>query len=305
MHKILIVDDEEDILENIETRLKMSGYGTLTATNGADAINLALNESPDLILLDLTLPKVSGMEVCKQLKARLSTFVPIIMVSGKSELEDKIAGLDQGADDYLTKPFHMDELLARVRAILRNKQILDDMKKTTVTDSLTGIYNRRYFLVRLEEECGRAQRRGRAFSCMMLALNGYRDAGERCGQDFMEEILKQTVSRLRPLLQESDVFIRFGEEKFVVIMPETGAEGAQDLAKRAREAVRAEPFGDAAQTIALGCRVGTCSFPSDRIENMNQMTEYIEFFLLGHSSHDPGPEEAGAEPAENLEPETP
>lgn len=118
--KILIVEDEKDILKMVEYNLKKDGYRTVSARDGEDAIEMAHSEHPDLILLDLMLPGIDGLEVCKQLKRESKTAgIPIIMVTAKTQESDKVVGLELGADDYVTKPFSVRELLARVKAVLR------------------------------------------------------------------------------------------------------------------------------------------------------------------------------------------
>jgi phosphate regulon transcriptional regulator PhoB len=118
--KILVVEDEKDIVKMLEYNLKKEGYGTLSARNGDTAIEVAKKEHPDLILLDLMLPGIDGLEVCKALKAeRKTATIPIIMLTAKSQESDKVVGLELGADDYITKPFSPRELMARIKAVLR------------------------------------------------------------------------------------------------------------------------------------------------------------------------------------------
>ena len=118
--KILVVEDEPNQVELIEFNLNSEGYEVVVARDGEEALNLAEEESPDLILLDWMLPKVSGIEVCRQLRrSKISREIPIVMLTARSEESDKIRGLDIGADDYITKPYSIKELLARVRAAMR------------------------------------------------------------------------------------------------------------------------------------------------------------------------------------------
>ncbi|MBM4441619.1 MAG: response regulator transcription factor [Candidatus Rokubacteria bacterium] len=118
MAVILIVDDEPEILRGLEDNLKFEGYVTVTATTGAEALAAATREAPDLILLDVMMPVMSGWDVCRQLR-RQGIEVPIIMLTARGEEADRVQGLELGADDYVTKPFSLRELLARVRAVLR------------------------------------------------------------------------------------------------------------------------------------------------------------------------------------------
>ena len=118
--KILIVEDEPNQVELIEFNLNSEGYEVVVARDGEEALNLAEEENPDLILLDWMLPKVSGIEVCRQLRrSKMTREIPIVMLTARSEESDKIRGLDIGADDYITKPYSIKELLARVRAAMR------------------------------------------------------------------------------------------------------------------------------------------------------------------------------------------
>ena len=117
---VLIIEDEAQITRLIELELKYEGYEVLTATDGVEGLKSIRNNNPDLVLLDCMLPNLSGEEVCKQVRGEDDN-VPIIMITAKDSIEDKVNGLDRGADDYLVKPFATEELLARIRAVLRRK----------------------------------------------------------------------------------------------------------------------------------------------------------------------------------------
>src|SRR5262245_19235084 len=122
MPKILIVDDEPNIRESLEAGLKAKGFETIIATNGDDAVSTAMRGNPYVILLDVMLPGLDGMSVCKRLKTLMSDFVPIIMVTALGTVHDKEEGSVHGADDYLVKPFKIEELLTRIGAMLRIKE---------------------------------------------------------------------------------------------------------------------------------------------------------------------------------------
>lgn len=124
MKKILIVDDEKDITECLEINLNKKGYKTIAAYDGTQAVLTARREQPDCILLDLMLPQIGGIEVCRLLKADEHTRpIPVIMLTAKAEEDDKVSGLDAGADDYITKPFGWRELFARIEAALRRTEL--------------------------------------------------------------------------------------------------------------------------------------------------------------------------------------
>jgi phosphate regulon transcriptional regulator PhoB len=141
---ILIVEDEKDIVKMLEYNLKKEGFRTLSARNGEDAIDSARGEHPDIIILDLMLPGIDGLEVCKSLKGDSKTAsIPIIMLTAKSRESDKVVGLELGADDYVTKPFSPRELIARIKAVLRRGKekgkLLEVLKVGDLTVDLAKI----------------------------------------------------------------------------------------------------------------------------------------------------------------------
>ena len=123
MSTILIVEDEKKIARFLELELKHEGYEVLTAYDGRNGLDTAIKEDPDLLILDLMLPELSGIEVCRRL--RHTSDIPIIMLTAKDDVSDKVMGLDMGADDYMTKPFAIEELLARIRVALKKRRAKD------------------------------------------------------------------------------------------------------------------------------------------------------------------------------------
>ena len=132
--KILIVDDEKPIVDVLKFNLEKDGYKTIEAYDGEQAVEMALTAKPDLIILDVMLPKMDGFTVCKKIRQKLTC--PIIMLTAKEEVVDKIIGLELGADDYMTKPFSVRELTARVKANLRKHVLPEDVQNETTTDEL-------------------------------------------------------------------------------------------------------------------------------------------------------------------------
>ncbi|EKY26656.1 response regulator transcription factor [Clostridium celatum] len=147
--KILVVDDEEHIAELIRYNLESNGYKILSANNGIDAMKIVLEERPNLILLDLMIPGKDGYDVCKEIRSTKEVMnTPIIMLTAKSEEIDKILGLELGADDYITKPFSVRELLARVKAVLRRFSIVESEENVLVFGDLTVDFEKREVLIK-------------------------------------------------------------------------------------------------------------------------------------------------------------
>lgn len=134
---ILIVDDEQPIVDILVYNLKKEGYNTLEANDGVTAVDMALNNKPDLILLDIMLPKMDGLTVCKKIRSKYN--IPILMLTAKDEEIDKILGLELGADDYITKPFSVRELMARIKANLRKSEIKADQYNNQKNNSTNKI----------------------------------------------------------------------------------------------------------------------------------------------------------------------
>lgn len=123
MTRILIVEDEPNMVSGLRDNFEYEGYDVITAGDGLEGLQRALNDSPDLVVLDVMMPKMSGLDVCKQLKAKRPS-LPIIMLTARGQEVDKVVGLELGADDYVTKPFSIRELLARIKAVLRRAQVV-------------------------------------------------------------------------------------------------------------------------------------------------------------------------------------
>jgi diguanylate cyclase (GGDEF)-like protein len=274
--RILVVDDEPDLLRGIETKLRGRGFETLSASNGEEALRRGLQDGPDLVLLDVGLPGLNGMEVCQRLKSELQTFVPVVLMTGRGDLENKLKGFRHGADDFLTKPFEMEELLARVNSMLRIKQLHDDMRTLSVTDALTGVYNRRYLQARLAEECQRALRYGAGFSCLMVDLDHFKELNDTHGHPFGDEALKQVVGRVQKLIRKVDILARYGGEEFVLILPGTSLADARSLAERIRLAVQQAPVVQDGTSAPLTCSVGACPFPTDKIRDMEDLIVHLD-----------------------------
>lgn len=141
--KILIIEDDKDIVKMLDYNLKKDGFRVISVSDGEDALDAAYKEHPDLVLLDLMLPGMDGLEVCKALKKEAKTsHIPIIMLTAKSQESDKVVGLELGADDYITKPFSPRELIARIKAVLRRSKEKDRLPESLKTGNIMIDFSR-------------------------------------------------------------------------------------------------------------------------------------------------------------------
>ncbi len=238
--RVLIVEDSRTQAEWLAQVLSREGYRVTICGEGRDAIRRVRTEPPDLVLLDMILPDMEGLEVLRIMKSRTDEqFIPVILLSVKADLDSRVTGLRIGADDFLAKPFADAEILARAAAMLRIKVLQDQLRsakrqleKLSVTDGLTGLFNRRHFEQRLHQEFQRAQRYSDPVSLIMLDLDHFKDVNDRYGHLLGDEVLRATAELLRASIREPDICFRYGGEEFAVILPKTHVQGALAVAER-------------------------------------------------------------------------
>jgi diguanylate cyclase (GGDEF)-like protein len=291
--KILVVDDSRTQLEWVQQALIREGFDVRTAADGKEAIRKVRTESPDLVLLDMVLPDMDGLEVLRIVKARADEhFIPVIILSVKADLDSKVAGLRIGADDFLAKPFAEAELLARCAAMLRIKKLQDELRVTqkkleeqSITDSLTGLRNRRFFDERLHEEFGRAQRYSDPVSLIMLDLDHFKRVNDRHGHQTGDVVLRESAELIRASLRDPDIPARYGGEEFAVILPKTHVQGALAVAERVWRAIGNKTFrhqiaegGGAGQPseVRITVSIGVAFFPSKDITTAELLVKYAD-----------------------------
>jgi diguanylate cyclase (GGDEF)-like protein len=237
---ILIVDDAPVNIEVLSEALA-TDYEVLFATSGQEALNIAFEENPDLILLDIVMPNMDGYEVCAQLKADPRTMaIPVIFVTAMDQEEDETRGLAVGAIDYLTKPIRPPIVRARVHNHLELKRYRDFLEHSSSTDGLTGISNRRCFDEFLEREWGRATRNHSPLSLILLDIDFFKAFNDHYGHLAGDDCLRQVAHGLaRSVRRPADLVARYGGEEFASLLPDTDAKGAAWMANHFLETMNA------------------------------------------------------------------
>jgi len=238
MMKVLIIDDSPDALAVAKVRLAKENLQIVCADCGRAGIEAARREKPDLILLDVDMPDISGFEVCRILKADPELcMIPILFLSAATEPEDKVHGLDLGAVDYVGKPFDAFELRARVRAALRTKHLQDLLMEHAHIDPLTGLPNRRALMERLHSEWARIERHNGQLSFIMADLDNFKLVNDLHGHHIGDKMLQETARVIAEECRDTDLPARYGGEEFAIVVPNEPATGAVRLAERCRQEI--------------------------------------------------------------------
>ena len=286
---ILIADDDKNIVDLIETSLKDKNLVIERAGDGEEAMKRVTSLTPDLIILDVMMPKLDGIEVAKRMKAdERYCYIPIIMLTARDEIEDKVQGLEAGADDYVTKPFDLEELTARVRAMLRIKGLQDELteknqqlealskklRDLAITDGLTRLYNNFYFKDQLSREIDRARRYMLPVSFVMTDIDNFKQYNDTHGHPQGDLVLRRVAEVLKGNFRNSDIVTRYGGEEFAIILPQTDKAQALAAGRKVWRAVLAHPFphGDTQPLGQVSISMGVAAFPDEAKDE----TELIE-----------------------------
>jgi diguanylate cyclase (GGDEF)-like protein len=266
--KILCVDDDLTNIRILENILGPQGYEIITAASGEEALARVSDRDPDVVLLDVILPGMSGFDVTKRLRAAERTRVlPVLLITSLTETEDKIKGIEAGCNDFIPKPFDKSELLARVKSMLNLKYAYDELRaankrleELSVTDPLTGVYNRRYLFDRLDAEIKRAYRGKTTLSCLIIDIDHFKAINDERGHLAGDAVIKRLADFLKNNVRSTDIVARYGGDEFMLVIPETSEEGARVLAGKLLEGIRKFVFVGEQNTFNVTCSMGLSSF---------------------------------------------
>lgn len=247
---ILVVDDVEDNLEIVGSLLTFDGYNVQTALSGAEALERVQANRPDLILLDILMPGMSGFEVCDRLKAEENTKdIPIVFFSSMADIESKVKGFKIGAVDYINKPFQHAEILVRVNThvtIGRMRRRLEEqnteLQRLANTDYLTDLYNRRHFFGLADKEFTESIQNERPTSVTMIDLDHFKRVNDTYGHLIGSQVLIHIAHIIRDYCREEDMAARYGGEEFAIWHPNIEKQVAFQVVEGIRKKVEATPF---------------------------------------------------------------
>jgi two-component system, cell cycle response regulator len=273
MPTILVIDDSrmarQEVIEILRQNSPSTSY--YEAADGIEGLKIALNKSTDLIICDVEMPGMDGFKFLRMLSSREELQdIPVIMVTGREDSEAKIRSLEQGASDYVTKPYDSGELLARVKVQLKIKSLQDKLKQSNQmllelshTDPLTGLNNRRSMMEALDKEFERSTRKHSPLSLLMLDIDHFKKVNDTFGHQQGDAVLQALATLLKEHLRQYDLAARFGGEEFALILPETDEKDAGMVAERIRQSIEKMRLGDFPAEFCLTASIGVATSPNE------------------------------------------
>jgi len=272
--KVLVADDDRVVATALSGVLTGWGYDVVVANDGLEAWKKIVDEQPSLAIVDWMMPGLDGTELCRRIRQdpRLA-ILHVILLTGRTEKADLVVGLEAGADDYMVKPFQIDEMRARVQVGVRVVRLQEqlaaeverlqaakaELQRLANTDPLTALCNRRAWFDRGAAELDRARRYQRPLSVLMADLDRFKALNDTFGHAAGDEVLQRFASLLKSQCRNSDVVGRVGGEEFAVLLPETDAESALMLAERIVSTCRDARVDAAGQHLRVTCSIGVAT----------------------------------------------
>ncbi len=262
--QVLVADDDPVARSVLERMLGQWGYTVKVAANGTDAWKILRRRKTSLAVLDWMMSGMSGLDVCRAVRAKLKTFyVYCILITARNRQQDLLEGFSAGADDYMTKPVQLSELKARLHTGARVLSLEQDLRQTkralqklAYFDALTALWNRRKILEFLAEELARSQRDGHPTSLILLDVDHFKRVNDNYGHPVGDRVLQEIARRIKKAVRVYDRVGRFGGDELLVIVNNCGQEQARLVAERIRSGIGAELFRVARRALEVTVSLG-------------------------------------------------
>lgn len=240
LSKVLVIDDDPFSAGLIDSCLRSAGFMSATCSDPERALEMITSELPDLIILDVVMPKIDGFDLCRRVRAHPALqFTPVIFVTRKGDVEQRVRGLEVGGNDYISKPFEPQELIARVRSHLAR---LASLREVAIRDGLTRCYNHKYFKDRLTQEIARGKRYKSQLAIAMLDVDHFKQVNDSYGHIAGDAVLAHLSEIVVASVRSTDVVGRYGGEEFAIMLVHAGADEAAIITNRLRERIARHKF---------------------------------------------------------------
>jgi len=278
---ILIIDDTKSVRQLIINTLCRSDLfcDYFEAADGVEGFKIMLDEKVDIVLCDVEMPGMDGFKFLGMVNSRKELQdIPVLLLTGHNEMATKIRGLEQGASDYVIKPFSPAELLARVKIHLKIKTLQDHLKESNLllrtlsqTDALTELHNRRHMMATLKTEFDRSQRSNSPFAFLMIDLDHFKQVNDTYGHQEGDTVLKATAMEIKRQLRQYDSAARFGGEEFALLLPETSLDEALMVAERLRHSFDSMQFTGSLSELNITASFGVATIPHKNINSIEDL----------------------------------
>jgi two-component system cell cycle response regulator len=285
--RVLVADDSAVSRKLVEQTLSEKRYSLIFAKSGREAVDLFAGHHPALVIVDWIMPDLTGIEICKHIRSKTQTsYTYIILLTGKSEKESVVEGLAAGADDYLTKPFHPEELIARVGVGLRIMELHREievknamLQELALTDPLTGLPNRRAIEAWAARQLNGAARYGFSFWVALADLDHFKTVNDTYGHDAGDTVLKAFSQIMKARSRRSDICGRIGGEEFLFVMTHATKEGAQRVIECVRAEFEATKFNFNGSSLTVTASFGLAGFTGTEAPDFNRLVSHADMAL--------------------------
>jgi diguanylate cyclase (GGDEF)-like protein len=256
--KVLIVDDEPDTLEIIQKLLRYEGYNVLIASTGEEGVKKVVEEKPEVVLMDINLPGIEGTEALRRIR-EINPLQSVIMLTAFATVDNAIKALKEGASDFIKKPFENEHLihivnqcLEKYRTLMEKEKLQEEVRRLSITDDLTGLYNYRHFFKTLESELVRLMRQKTSLSLLMFDLDHFKRYNDLYGHLEGDKVLRKTGEIVKHSIRSNvDSGYRYGGDEFAALLIGASLDHALTIAERIRSSIEGAGFQDITVSIGL------------------------------------------------------
>jgi diguanylate cyclase (GGDEF)-like protein len=260
---VLVVDDEANVRDSVSKMIVRMGYSCKTAQDGKDAFDHLQTESFDVVISDIVMPRIDGMQLLRDIKSSEKD-VDVIMMTAYGMEYSYMDVIDAGATDFIVKPFHGDELHAKIKRIQNERNLRNELFNLSIRDSLTGLFNRRYFFQKIQEEVERAKRQKRNLALVVLDVDRFKEYNDTHGHLEGDQVLAMLGQILKSSIRQNvDSACRYGGDEFAILLIETDVKQVHSIADRIRRSFENRDVDGC--TLSLGV---TQLLPEDEVETL-------------------------------------
>jgi diguanylate cyclase (GGDEF)-like protein len=277
--KILVADDDEHTRNLLRDMCEIGGYQVAFACDGEEALAKVRSEPPDLLLLDVMMPRKDGFSVLKELREDpVHGELPVVVLTAMGDMDGKIRGMELGADDYVTKPFKLIDLQTRIGSALLVREYRkkleaaeEELAKLRALDPITGVSTYAQLKASLDGEIARARRYGRPVAVLLFGFDDYQSLRSQLGSEKRDVLVRGMAQEIRASLRGADQIFRIADDEFVVLLPETDLKGSRIAAERLGRIAGALKADGRDGPLEVRIRIGAAVFPHERVHSTEDL----------------------------------